>query len=413
MEKRYEIIDRIIELEIYLYIIFMFLTKGEGIRNVLLFSGFFLWLITLKYRKNKDILKEPIAIFFWIFIGTILLSVIFSIDPLYSFKRLRDEPLKAVILFCLISTTLSNEVRLKRFVYLTFPILIFTISVGYYSYFAYDLPLMKPVTAIRHAWHTRFALDIDTLLPFVLILLILHKDTTIRIVIVMTVICSILALIMSTSKGGIANFLSMLIVLSVYLCVRSKKNVTLILTGLVIFMVVLGGLFYGLYPKDKMVNLQKDITTLTRRTEIWGPLISAAYNKPVFGWGYGSRIFKIDKPFEHTPYKVAPINKDTDFRNPHNPFLRIFFHQGIVGLIPYIILHVIALTTFWKGALSSRNLRSYILIACASILIGSYLVNAVVENSELTDLTFSLGIGLAAVNSGREKGLPHIINNSS
>ena len=83
MGKKYETIDKIIAAEIYLYIIFMFVTKGEAIRNILIFSSFILWLTTLKYRKNKQILVEPVSILFWLFMITILLSVVFSIEPLY------------------------------------------------------------------------------------------------------------------------------------------------------------------------------------------------------------------------------------------------------------------------------------------------------------------------------------------
>jgi O-antigen ligase len=103
-------------------------------------------------------------------------------------------------------------------------------------------------------------------------------------------------------------------------------------------------------------------------------------------------------PFENTPYKVAPLNIKPAFRSPHNPFLRILFHQGIVGLIPYVLLLIIATLGFLKEAFASDNLKSYILIACASIMIGTFLVFAIVQNSKLTDLVLILGIGIAAKN---------------
>jgi hypothetical protein len=59
-------------------------------------------------------------------------------------------------------------------------------------------------------------------------------------------------------------------------------------------------------------------------------------------------------------------------------------------------------TVYWKNAFITESFKSYILIACASILIGTYFVNAVVENSRLLDLTLIIGIGLAAKNSRSE-----------
>ncbi len=336
MEKKYEIIDRIIEIEIYLYIIFIFLTKGEGIRNILLFSAFFLWLATLKYRRNKLILKEPVPILFWVFWATILTSVVFSIDPLYSFKSLRDYPLKSLIIFCLISTTLADEKRLKRFVYISYVILVFTVSVGYYSYWAYDLPLMKPVTSLRHAWHARFAIDINTLLPFTLVIFLITKDIRLKILLFVTIVAAVAAVILSTSRGGIAGFLTMAVIWLIYISKRYRLNMKLILSGIILVVIISGTILYSSPQiKARFSNVGRDIVTLNERTDIWKPLVYAASQRPVFGWGYGSEIFKKDLPFENTPFKVAPVNQKSAFRNPHNPFLRIFFHQGIVGLIPY------------------------------------------------------------------------------
>lgn len=415
MGKSYEIIDKIIEIEIYLYIVLLFVTKGEGIRNILLFSGFFLWLSTLRYRENKWILKEPASILFWGFMATVLISTVFSIDPVYSLRSLKDYPLKSVIIFCLISTTLSDERRLKIFVFLTFPILVFTISSGYYSYFVYDLPLMKPITFLRHAWHTRFAMDINTCLPFVLILLLTARDRTFKIVLGITIIASIIALILSTSRAGLASFLSMVMVLTFYFMKKHKWNLKLVAAGMILLISIIGAGSYYSYPAEKKANLMHDITTLTRRTAIWGPLVYAAFERPVFGWGYGPDIFSLDKPFEKTPYKVAPVNQDAAFRNPHNAFLRVLFHQGVVGLVPYIALLIVATRAFWRGFNNAGGnpLQRYMLMACTCLMTGNFIVNAIVTNTELIDLTFMMGIGLAACNLGKQTGLSHNVNYSS
>jgi O-antigen ligase len=404
MGKKYEIIDKIIAAEIYLYIIFMFVTKGEAIRNILIFSSFILWLTTLKYRKNKQILVEPVSILFWLFMITILLSVMFSIEPLYSFKSLRGDPLKSVLLFSLVSTVLSEEKRLKRFFYVSYLILLFTISVGYYSYWVHDLPLMKPHTLLRYVWSNRFAVDLNTLLPFSFFLLLISNNFKFRIIIIITLITGIFALILSTSRGGIAAFLCAILILSIYMSKKRGYNLKLILPSITLVFILLGTISYysSPYVKKRVLSTTQEFTTFNERTEIWKPLVYAAAERPVFGWGYGGNIFKIDVPFENTPFKVAPLRHRSDFRDPHNPFLRILFHQGIVGLISYLVLLIFVTTVYWKNAFITESFKSYILIACASILIGTYFVNAVVENSRLLDLTLIIGIGLAAKNSRSE-----------
>jgi len=87
LEKRFGTIDKIIEAGLYLFIFFLFLTKGEGIRNVLLYSNFILWLATLRQRENLHILREPAALLYWGFMISTFLSAVFSIDIRYSFRN--------------------------------------------------------------------------------------------------------------------------------------------------------------------------------------------------------------------------------------------------------------------------------------------------------------------------------------
>jgi O-antigen ligase len=403
VNRTYEIIDRIIEIEIYLYIIFIFLTKGEGIRNILLFSGFFLWLVTISHRENRTILKQPVSILFWVFLATVFTSAIFSIDPLYSYKSLRGDPLKSFMFFCLISTTFPDQKRLKRFIYLSYFILIFTVSVGYYSYFAYDLPLMKPVTAIRHAWHARFTMDINTLLPFTLIIFMLSKNIWSRTILSITFLISMSAVIMSTSRGGIAAFICISLVWLIYLVSKKRINLKVLLAGVIAILLLLGTIVaYSPNVKQRYEGIARDINTLHERVDIWKPLIATALERPVTGWGYGPDIFIMDEPFANTTYKKAPVHIKGAFRNPHNSFLKIFFHQGIIGLISYIALFICTVLSLWKNAYSSNGLKSYILMACTSIMIGTFFINSIVENPHIMDLTLILGIGLAAKNIKNE-----------
>lgn len=403
MEKRYEIIDKIIRTELYLYIIFMFITKGEGIRNILLFSSFFLWLATIKYRRTLWILKEPVSLLFWGNIASILIAVPFSIDPLYSLSSLKIDPLRAVIVFCLASTLLSDEKSIKRFVVISAFLLVFTISVGYYSYWVYDLPLMRPLTVIRHAWHSRFAIDLNTLMSFTFVLYLLNKDRKPGVLLLMLIAAGISGVILSTSRGGLAGSVFILFVWMIYFQWNRRLNPKIVAAGsALIILIFTTALFLSPAMKNRLFFDRENILSIGERTPIWGPLLAAAVQRPFLGWGYGSNIFSMDLPFENTPYKIAPVNYKPAFRNPHNPFLRIFFHQGIAGVILYAALLAAAIRAFWRGSLNSQGMKSYILMACTGILVGTYIVNAMVENSQLKDLALILGVGLAAKNIQNE-----------
>lgn len=209
-----------------------------------------------------------------------------------------------------------------------------------------------------------------------------------------------IALVLSTSRGGIGAFLCMVIIWSIYVVKKRGISLKTMLASLALMAILSGITVYYAKPdiKDRFLRIKQDSKTFSNRTIIWSHLIAAAKEKPVFGWGYGPKIFKIDLPFQNTSYKVSPARIRPELRQPHNAFLRVLFHQGIIGLVIYVSLLFAAIRLFWKGAYNTQHIKSYMLIACASILISTYGVNSIVENTHLLYLTLILGIGMASMN---------------
>ncbi len=396
MEKKYENINSIIEVGIYLYIMFMFLTKGESIRNILIFGNFALWLFTLKHRKNLYLLKNPVSILCWIFLGVLPFSVIFSIDPLYSFMELRHEPLKFALLFPVISTVMSDKTRLKRAVYVCFFTSILIVSIGYYSYLAHDIQVLRPDTALMDTGdtgHNKFARYLITLLPFSFILYFMwQKKAGLRALLAISFIISVFALILSSSRGGYTGFLSMVFIWALFLSRTKKYNLHRIMSVTVVVILMLGTLSWFSSPglRERISLTAGQLPTLNDRTETWKSAVSAFKQRPLFGWGYGNRIFHQDEPYKNTPYRKAPP------KGPHNTFLRILFLQGIAGIIPFVLLLLTAIKAFWKDAFKTEGIKSYIPVACVSVLIGNFIINSIFADLHLHYMSVVLGLGIAA-----------------
>jgi O-antigen ligase len=413
MSKKHEIIDKIIEYGIYLYIFLMFLAKGEGIRNILIFGGFALWLFNLKFRKNIYLLTSPISKLFWIYLGTILLSAIFSIEPLFSFISLKDEPLKSALLFPIIATVMADEEKLKKAIHVSFFSALLIVLAGYYSYIFHDMTLLKPDTFLVHAWHNKFARYLCTLLSLSFILYFIWRKPGLKIFLTIFFLISFVALMLSTSRAGIAAFMSIVIIWSLYLSKKYNYNLKKVLSSILIIFMVLGALFYFSVPNFRTrINSLQD-ATFNERTEIWisavhaiakrpvqgwgyGNPVHAIAKRPVQGWGYGNRIFHIEEPYRKTPYESPPE------KGPHNSFIKVLFHQGITGLIPYTLMILTAITFFWKYAFRTTGIRSYTLVSCASILIGNYILHAMLASPKLIYLSVILGLGMAAKGIGED-----------
>ena len=394
IDKRYKVVDSVIEHSMYLYFFLTFLAKGEGIRNILLFGGFILWLTTLRQRKNLYLLREPVSILLWAYLAATFLSVIFSIDPLFSLRELKGELLKFSLLFPMIATVMTDEERLKNIVYVSIISLIFIVAAGYYSYAVEDLEMLKPNTIIVHVWHNRFARYLCILIPISSVLYFIWEKFSLRIVLTFTIIISVIALMLSTSRGGIAAFISIIFICSIYLSKTKGYNFKKTVLSAIVGVLFIGVLSY-VYVDDvnKRLNaLSTQVYTMNDRTILWSAAVMASMDRPLTGWGYGDLIFHYDEPFKNTVYGKA---LDTD-KDQHNMFIKIFFHQGIFGVITYATLIIVAIMVFFSTAIKTRGIRSYILIVCASIIFGNYLLHSMLTSVEMIHFAFVLGLGMAA-----------------
>lgn len=394
--RRYEVIDRMIEYGIYGYIFLMFLAKGEGIRNILIFGNFALWLITIRYRKHLFLLKDPVMILVWIYLASILSSAVFSIDPVYSFMEFKGDPLKFALLLPVIATVMADEQRLVRGCFVSFITLMLIVLAGYYSYAVYDIEMLKPHTVLVHAWHSKFARYVCMLMPFSFILYFFWKRRELKVVLVISLIVSAVALLLSTARTGIVAFMSIAAVWILFLSRGTVYNFWKVTGMFVILVLLTGSAIFFFIPdsniRDRLSRTSQEIYTMNLRTDIWKSAMSAFMERPVVGWGYGARIFHEDEPYRDTPYKKAPQKE----KGPHNMFINVLFHQGIVGIVPYVLLILTSIVLFWAEAVNAGRIKNYMLAACVSILIGNYVLQSMLASIELRYLAVVLGLGMAA-----------------
>jgi O-antigen ligase len=405
MGKRYEIRDTIIEYGIYLYIILMFLSKGEGIRNLIIFISFALWLFSLKHRGNLYLLREPVSKIFWIFGGATLFSVVFSIDPLYSLSEFKSEPRKFMLLFPVIATVMANEKRLKKVIHVSFITSLLIVAIGYYSFIFNDTNMLRPATPLMHVWHNTFAKYLNTLLPVAFILFFIYRKFALKVFLAVSSIFLLFALMLSTSRGGYIAFLSMGAIWSLYFARTRRRNIKKVISVIVVIVLVIGTISWFTFPvvRQRMSVLSVDIYDINGRTVAWKAAIYGFKQKPVFGWGYGKKIFHKDDAFINSPIKKRPLYREAEpFDDPHNMFLTVLFHQGIIGIIPYVLLILLAIKVFWAEALKTTGIKSYMLVACVSVLAGNYIVHSMLTLPRLQDLAVILGLGMAAKGIGED-----------
>jgi O-antigen ligase len=291
---------------------------------------------------------------------------------------------------------MSDTVRLKRVIHVFFFAALLITSIGFYSYLAHDIEVLRPDIPLMDTGmtgHGKFARYLLTLLPFAFILyLVWDKKPVLKLMLTFSFIFFILSLILSTSREGYLAFLAIVFIWVIFLSRIKGYNLKKILSIIVIITIIIGAVSYVSFPdvKKRMSRSLSELRTVNERTEVWVPALHAIRQKPFFGWGYGKRIFRLDEPYKETPFKKGPE------RDPHNIFLSILFSQGITGLLPFMFLLLFAMKYFWRAAFTLTGMKSYILMACLSILVGNYFIIGMLANLKLKHLAIVLGLGMAA-----------------
>ncbi len=405
MDNKPSIPDRIIEYSVYAYVILMFLSKGEGIRNIIIYGSFTLWLTTIRHRKNTGLLITPPASAFWIYAAVSVFSVIFSLDPHSSFHAFRGSILKACLLFPVIATVMTGEQKLKNLCLVCLLSTVLMASIGYYSYAFQDLPNLKPNIPLMNVYHNKFARYMNTLIPFAGVLFFVYRGRLYRALLSSVFLYLVTSIILSTSRGGYISLLTIVIIWAVY--IARMKNIALgkVIVPLVTVILLSGGLSYYLVPAvhNRINNLQEEAGSVHGRTIAWNAALSAIRERPLTGWGFGKQIFHMDEPFFNTPSGKRPMYHENEpFDDPHNTFLSLLFHQGLAGFVPYCAMLFISISFFCRKAFPYSGIRSYILIACISVLAGNYIMHAMFTLFRAKHLAFILGAGIAAAGTDED-----------
>ena len=380
--------ESFIEYGIYIYFIIMFLNKGESIKNIALYGAFALWLISGKW-KDRDFYRSPVTILFGGYLFSVLLSVIFSMDPVYSLSSLRRDILKAVVLFPILATSFSTEQRLRRLSISLSISATIMIAIGFYSYLTQDISFLKPNTELMYAWHNRFARYLCLTTPFAIVLILTSKNKINMVGLFSLIIFGSMAVILSTSRGGM---FAVVLIVTVWILFVYKKGVfnfrKIILISLIAFITMF---FIGLSTSPALKARLGGMESVNLRLDAWNEAWGSIQQRPILGWGYGKGIFHREEPYLKTTSNSLPKT------GPENTFIQVLFHQGLVGLGVYISLILTAVVVFFRSALRTENsLRSYVLITACGIIVGNHIGHSLVAAEIFRGLAIILAIGIAA-----------------
>ncbi len=283
----------------------------------------------------------------WVFIGLVLLSVLWSAAPEATVFRS----------FILVGTTLFGVYLAARYS-LNEQLRLVAWALGIAALLSFLFALAFPEYGIMHGLHEgawqgvtghKNALGRYMVLSALVFLLIAPSSCRYRWLLWAGFGLSVSLLLLSTSKTAMVILLTLLTLLPLYKAVR--WSYTWMLPFAIAVVLVGGSAAILLISSAETIftALGRDIT-LTGRTALWAALLDKVWEHPWLGYGYGGFWLKWQG-------ESANIWLITGWTPPHahNGFLDILIALGFVGLLVFL---VILLTSGLRAVVWVRSTKS-------------------------------------------------------
>ena len=355
--------------------------------------------ILSNYKWDNKILYHPIAIAIYLNLLWILVTCVTSTMPLVSFKFLLSRLWYILVCFILVAHFFKNPEYFSRFA----------------KYFLLGLSTVIVITIIKHAQrgfdeqvghyimgpffkdHTSYGAVIAMFIPISLAFLVNPKRFKIKKLLSLVVFTILTAgIILSYTR---AAWISLVLALAVYIIIKLRIKFSLLLLATIIF----GGLIFTFQneiirslernEQDSSSNFSEHIQSISNittdasnveRLNRWNCAIRMFEEKPIFGWGPGTYMFKY-APFQKKSEKTWISTNRGTLGNAHSEYLGPLSESGLLGLLSFL---GIVIVVFYRGINALSRYKPGLeksLLLCSILGLVTYLGHGLLNNFLDTD----------------------------
>jgi putative inorganic carbon (hco3(-)) transporter len=379
-----------------------------------LFGILILFIIKLIFEKkfDKRIILHPVSIVIYLNLFWIFVTCITSTMPVVSFKFLLARVWFLVTFYFLVSQLFRNSKNIKRYIWI------------------YVIPLIgiMTYTILRHSQHgllnqeisntmpcpffndhTSYAAAMALVLPLLIGFLFVGKySARLKIFIFLIVVYFVFAIIVSYTRAAwISLFGTFFILILVLLKIKFRT--------IIIFFGVIVALFFTFRTnvimsleknkQDASSNLYKQLESISNistdasnmeRLNRWHCAYRMFNEKPVFGWGPGTYMFKY-APFQLFYERTIISTNAGTGGNAHSEYIGPLAESGFLGMLSFFAIVVFV---FYKGikVYSKTNDKELKIITLTSLLgLVTYFIHGLMNNFLDTDKISALFWGFIAI----------------
>ncbi len=313
--------------------------------------GLLSWLAKMLFSGKVNFVRTPLNLPIFIYVVTLVISVIFSPFKFHSLLALKEEWL--LLIFFLIVNNIQEETKVEKL--LTITIYASTL-VGFYAicqhYFGMDLYRNRLLESRGGVFISLGLFDHHLtfggyyMLVFLLagvIFLNAKRAGILKILDFLAPIVLGFSLLFSYARsawlGGVTGILA-------FGFLKGGKFILFLILGAALFFLLIYVIEPTSWDRIREVDLSKDKPESTR-IRLWQTSINMIKDKPIWGIGLGN----FGKLFDH--YKAEGVYDATC--HPHNDFLNAAVNSGLLGLLAYLSIWTVFLYSTIKSVFKKKK----------------------------------------------------------
>jgi len=367
-----------------------------------LFIVLIIFVMKMIHEKNfdKKILVHPVSLTIYLYIFWTLITCFTSTMPVISFKFLLAKIWFIVALYFIATKIFYNKGKMEQYIWLyiiPFILVIFYSICRHIGYGLWDKEAAHFVVSPFYNDHTSYGAALAIYLPFVALFSFgRFCPVKLKFVSLTVLFIFLMAFILSYSR---AAWMSMIVAILFWLIIKLKIRFKTIIVSM-IFAIALFFTF-----KDKLLmraegisaesssNLMEHVYSISNissdasnmeRINRWSCAIRMFKDKPVFGYGPGTYMFKY-APWQLNRDRTIISTNAGDRGNAHSEYLGTLSESGIPGLITFLLIIIVVCYTAIKTytRLDDARMKSILLAALTGLI--TYYIHGFLNNFLDTD----------------------------
>jgi O-antigen ligase len=333
--------DRGLALAMNLLLFALPLAAITAVREITLGLAVFFWLAAMAGQRRILIRRTPLDLPLVVFLAAALLSLVWAVNPAYSFKEIRGELLKGLLVFYLALYSLQTSERLRQ----TWLVLLagsaLLLAVAFWDFFQAGGTLNDYYIRARslHSGYGSYGTYLITVFPYLLVLFLAPLDRWQRIGALVITAGTACAIYVTFGRAmWLAAGVEVLLVAG--WLKKGKVLLVLVLLGALAVLVVPRTVwFHGERLPEAADGVSRQMGgTGGDLLDIWKLAVAHIREDPFRGIGFGRHSFS--EAFSDFRASHQPL-----LWHAHNTLLNLTFQTGIQGLLAVLWVFGVIL---WK-----------------------------------------------------------------